>query len=1171
MALFWPESDAERGRSALRATLAYLRRAFDTASPDSNQLFLRVEADAVGFNFEADFELDVRMVEVASGETRLAARQKVIELYRGDFLEGFSLPDAPDFDDWVSLQRERWHRTMHQVFDHLSQAQADTRQFDAAVATATQWVQHDLLDEAAHRRLMELHGLAGNIAAALQAYQACRSALHTALGIDPSPTTQALAERIRNFGVASDDVRLAQTITNYLFKIPGEGLLEPKAPYGWDRQASINRKSELPFAGRSAEHQQLAYLFRQARAGQSQVVVIEGEAGIGKTRLTIEFLRRLALQGVDILAGRAFEAGGRLPYQPLVEALRHRLERENAPDDLLADIWLVELSRLLPELQERYPDLPPPLPDETLGRIRLSEAVTRLGKALALRQPVVLFLDDIQWADAASLDLLHYACRAWTTDQFPILLLLTLRTEALITLPEVHDWLTTLGRNASVTRVALGPLTDEETGQLALMLARGQTSRETEKSEDEREGLSASSPRLWVAFGEWLYHETAGQPFFINEMLKVLQEQGRVTAPAEFNQPWAIDQIPSADILPPGVRQVMLTRLRQLSPTATALLTAAAVLGRPCSFERLCQVTGLPEMEALPGLEILLDRRFLLETGDARRPYTSAHDKIRDVVYTEAGDARRRVYHRRAFEALEQIMAPPGELAHHALIARLSEPSFRYSVAAGDAATQLFAVHDAIAHYEQARSIGTELAVNATDWQHLYGQLARAYEIVEQRDNVERICQEMLTVARTSGWPQLECAALNRLASLAIYAQQMDQATALLRQAQQVAEASGDKAGLAQTEWSFGQLTHHINDFKASQAHSERGLALARELGDQALMAGTAQTLAFALLFQGQLTAGKAAMTEAKDGYVALGNRVLGADALVGLTMAYFLNGETTQAVETARLAYAIGQEIENEFGQCMSRPWLVCGLVDQGAYEEALALAQANLAMARSQALAPKLLATFSAGLLYWALGDDAAAQKVHLELAPDLEAAGVPAYLEQNLASLCADAALAGDWATARAFGRQALAYRDYQFLPLFVMPHWLETEALLRGGDVELAREDTRRWGELVGRVPRFRVGYLRSLALLAAWDDDNGQAVAYLREAHTLAQEIGLPGEQWQILARLVALYQANGEEEQAQQMLARAEEIIQALAAKIDNEDLRAGFLKAARAGQFVAA
>jgi len=420
----------------------------------------------------------------------------------------------------------------------------------------------------------------------------------------------------------------------------------------------------------------------------------------------------------------------------------------------------------------------------------------------------------------------------------------------------------------------------------------------------------------------------------------------------------------------------------------------------------------------------------------------------------------------------------------------------------------------------------------------------------------------MLTQAETTGQPAMVGAALNRLASLAIYSQQMDKANALLTEAHQMAEASGDKAGLAQTEWSLGQLTHHSDDFSASKHHSERALALARELDDPALIAGSSNTLAYALIFLGQVEAGAEVMEAARAGYAALGNRALEADSLVGLASARILNGEIEASIAAARSAYAIGQEIENAFGQAVSQPWLICGLVDRGEYQEALTIAGRNLAAVRFQKLAPKMLAAFSAGLVYWALDDVEAASAVHQALHPLLVEANVPGYLAQNAAHLCMDAALAGDWQTAYSYARQALSHRDYQALPLLIAPHWPETEALLRGGDIELAREDVRRWGELVDHIPRYRPLYLRSLALLAQWERNIDQAIAHLEEANTLAEAISLSGEQWQILAKLGELYRVSTDEDKARQALGKAKEIVQALAANIDDEGLRVRFLAA---------
>ncbi len=157
-----------------------------------------------------------------------------------------------------------------------------------------------------------------------------------------------------------------------------------------------------PLVGRTREYGLLLEHYYLARQGQTQVVLLEGEAGIGKTRLATEFLDWAVAQGADVLRGQAFESNRRLSYQPFIEALRPRIDRENAPEDLLHDVWLAELARLLPELHERYPDLTERVADASVARNHLFEAVARLLAALAARTPVLLFLDDVHWADTAN-------------------------------------------------------------------------------------------------------------------------------------------------------------------------------------------------------------------------------------------------------------------------------------------------------------------------------------------------------------------------------------------------------------------------------------------------------------------------------------------------------------------------------------------------------------------------------------------------------------------------------------------------------------------------------------------------------------------------------------------------------------------------------------------------
>src|SRR5579872_2558526 len=517
----WPEGDAMHGRAALRISLLHLRHLLGEGAGPAAVPHLLVTRDTLGLNPTSAIELDLHILHEAwtvahtsspvastmlDHERRglLARLQRAANLPRGEFLEGFSLRDAPAFDDWVRSQREYWHLRINEIFDQLSSLQFEAGELEPAIATVSRWLVLAPLQEEAYQRLMRLHFAAGNRVAALRAYDECRVRLATDMQTEPTPETVALASRMR--AVAPPPRR--QT------PIPPTAL-------------SLAMLLDGPLLGRTAELSTLIRVYHTVQRGQTQVILLEGEVGIGKTRLASEFLAWVEIEGADVLQGQAFETGGQLPYRPVIEALRPRIERENAPDDLLSDLWLAELARLLPELYDRYPDLPTPTGDKSVARTRLFEAVARLGQALAARTPLVLFIDDLQWADAASLDVLHYLARRFAESKTPALLLLTLRMGGRETPPGLAEWRTGMERAVPLTRLQLGPLASEDIVRLLQTFAGAGGKDESHAANLEH-------------FAQWLFAETEGQPFYVIETLKVLLERGALASRPNEEGGWTI-------------------------------------------------------------------------------------------------------------------------------------------------------------------------------------------------------------------------------------------------------------------------------------------------------------------------------------------------------------------------------------------------------------------------------------------------------------------------------------------------------------------------------------------------------------------------------------------------------------------------------------------------------
>jgi len=1179
-ALLWPGSESHDARTALRNAIALLRGLLDDA--DAQHTHLLSEHELLGLNPQAPLELDLQVVQQAYAQVQrlstapaepqrsslVAQVQQALALARGPFLDGFWLPEETAFDEWVRLQQRQWQVRLQLLLDRLSSWQEAGGELEQAKATLTRWLALDPLAEEAYRRLMRVHLALGDASAALQVYATCRARLAEALQIAPSAETIALAERIRATEAHSPGSSPSQPATE-----------EPRPP------------SELvaPLVGRAAAFSQLVGSLRQAQQGQPQAVLVVGEAGIGKTRLANEFAAWARAQGADVLSGQAFEMGGRLPYQPLVEALRKRLEEENAPEDLLDDLWLAELSRLLPELRVRYPDLPTPTEDELAAKIRLFEAVARLLEALAQRAPLVLLLDDLHWADGASLDLVRYLGHYWIKHGSRVLLLGTVGREG----PEPQSQLaaarTDLGRDLSVSQVPLQALSQAETLQLVQAIAGAPSAQELE-----------------TLLGNFLFVQTGGQPLYLLETLKLLREREWLVPQRGADGTWrlgpavdiaaALAQEPSRrELLPPSVRTMIQARLAKLSQPARQVVLASAVLGTQVSAQLLWQVAELGVQAGIEALEEAIGSGILREEeAGAGRPssYRFTHELIREVVYTELGAARRHVLHQRALARLSTGEAPAAELAYHALASGETEVAYRYCVQAGDEAVAVFAVADAIKHYEQARSSLQEhqrlqTVLPASEVEHLYVCLGRAYAFQNAWQQAQQALEELLAYAQRRQLPSLVSMTLNRLAVQ--QSKDKSQVQALLEEAWHLAETGHDQRELAETEWNQAQIEAWVWDNpRRALPYGEQALSLARGIQDQELEARSLCLLGWSHLRVGdfeeaihcleaslalyaRLSTEPSAAQELSLPSIAIGasptqpltNRATEALCWGELAFAQVHAGHVHDSMRSGRRALALAQEIKNVWAQVISITDLTYGLLDAGAYEEALVLMQDAVAPARTlppmvtfQIFLIALGSTYQA-VQQWEEAQAALEEAEALAEKLDLGPLRVPA-----LSRLCMHHALTGDREAAYRYAVKAIAIRKRADAAVIALDFYrqYETEALLCGGDERQAREAVHRLGERLGPNRRFRVPYLRSLAVLATWDGQSEQAIGHLHEAAQVATDLGLPGERWQIQAALGRLYEAIGQQEQAHTAFGEAARIIQGLAEGIGDEARRSRFL-----------
>ncbi len=669
-AFLWPEFDEQRAKAALRRTLS-------TAKTAAGEEALYITRQALGLE-SATFWCDVTAFQEALEDAAKCQRQSegfsavclalletAASLYRDDFLTGFTLRDSHSFDDWQVQQAEYLRRELSIALEHLVHGYLSSGAFGNALEHARHWLQLDPLHEEAHRQLMQLYVWTGQRSAALQQYRECVRILEEELDVSPLAETVALYETIQ-----SDQLPPPHTAPQ-----PSTLALDSSQPAPPPESVI---PPPIPLVGRQAELATMQQVYEQV-GPDGRFLVLAGEAGIGKTRVAEAFLA--GLPGAIHLQARCYQGEDHLAYAPFVQAMRQALRRPEAKVQLatVGFSWLAEAARLLPELAEIFPDLPAaPSLDWTGASGRFVEGLSRVLEALlAGPQPGILWLDEAQWADAASLDLLSFLTRRWR--ERPYLLLVCWRGGDLSADHRLRQLLAETRLDGSGTLLSLNRLEAAAIIQLV-----------------ETFTGSIDSP-VPADLAERLYQETEGLPFLITAYLQSFF-QANVTE----EEGWQ---------LPPTARDLFQTRLAQTNETEGQLLQAAAVIGRAFDFDLLQAASGRSEEESLPALEGLLSHHLLLEQS-GNLPYDFSHHKLRELVYEEMSLVRRRLLHRRVAQtmATRQPDSLTGEvttrIAGHYQAAGQDEQAAIYYRQAGDYARSLFAHSNALQHYQNALALG---------------------------------------------------------------------------------------------------------------------------------------------------------------------------------------------------------------------------------------------------------------------------------------------------------------------------------------------------------------------------------------------------------------------------------------------------------------------------------
>lgn len=772
--ILWPSSTPSAAATTLRSAINALRNVLEPDRPNrAPSRYIVTQAPGYAFHLTHDIWLDVDEFErrlnqaqnIAEPGVRLHFLEAAIALYHDDYLS------SDPYADWLQTERERLRERFFHALLLAADLYADAGRYTNAITTCRRLLASDEVRENAYQALMRYQAESGDSAGALLTYERCRTLLSDELGADPSPLTQQLHQRILN-----GEIEPRQSSAALLAVAPPSGAVIDSVHADASYQPlALPQRTLLPvldpdytriFVGRQPELDQLEERLQGVLSGNGALVLLEGEAGVGKTRLAYQLLGRAADEGATVISATCQVLERDLPFAPLADSLGRYLY--GLPDVVVRSLpaaSLAQMVQIIPSLQDRLYGVHAPVTESAASaeenRLRLIDALVAFLVSLASQRPLVVFLDDLHWADPDSLSVLsRLAQRVPETGLF---LVVSYRSEDIPDNEALAALLHGLNRSHPHARLRLDRLSRDQVQEFVQLHI---------------------GPRVEAGsrLGSVLFDTTNGNPLFVTETLRDLEERTQAAnasaRPLTDLDSMEFEALRQSILLRRNqrVQEIILERIGRLPADAHTILNLCAVIGRDFSLDLLEKAAAHDPLHAL---EVLLERKFLVERLDERLDFS--HEVVRQAVYDSLNILQRRRLHLAVAEALldlHQADYAPGEVAMHYAQAGASYRllSAEWNVRAGEKLQRTYGFRQAIDTFERALKVFGEVPDAPADYvRRALEGLGLANESLFDAEGVVNTYRRLQTWARRQGDRSLLIATYSRLTTmLGLFGQQSE-------------------------------------------------------------------------------------------------------------------------------------------------------------------------------------------------------------------------------------------------------------------------------------------------------------------------------------------------------------------------------------------------------------